>query len=275
MKLAIPIFKDDKVFPDVDCMKPRTGVITTAYESAQNSNVFKAMLDLISGSISAVYPVEGDPVDSPYDIKILCGNMPYPSAEAVSMKIMGMINKDDHVEGVYPCPRCGKKFIAEYDVTNEVDLRDRVSDLPVKCMEETEYNNEIPVEMDDPVKIKNARTGETIEEINCFSLRFPTLNDCISAGKGMMDGNEIRVQLKIYVNALLSVNGKKIDNAWKANYGNILFSNIYPGDLQKVGSVMSKYGIKKTVRRECNYCGRVWDSPINTANFFASGLQLQ
>lgn len=273
MYLAVPIFVDDKIYNQVETKKPRTGVITAAYEKGVKGNIFRAMLEFTSGCIENITSTDGDVVENPVKIKRLCADMPYISAEVIAIKVMAEINEDDVVEGVYSCPRCGTKIITENDIELGVDSRDRISEIETVCMEETEYNNTIVVELSDPVKINNTKTGEALEVIERFEIRYPTIQDCISAAENMQDGQEVRVQLKIYVNALLSVNGKPIDRKWIANFGKLLFANMYPKDMSPIGNALQKYGLNKVVDRVCYKCHKEWKAPINTSNFFALGLQ--
>lgn len=272
MDLAVPIFSDEKVFDVVDIKKPKAGIITIAYEAAQKGNIFKSLFEFVAGSVESLTSVEGEIVDNPIKIKKLCGEMPYISAEVIALKAMTLINKDDVVEGVYSCPRCQTKIIAEYDKELGVDNRDRISELNVKCMEKSAYNNSIPVALEEPVKLKNTRSGEIIETIDGFEIRYPTMNDCIISGHNMQEGQEVRIQKKIYINALISVNGKAIDRKWTATWGKLLFDNVYPDELSQIGDALQKYGLDKMVERSCYKCGKVWEAPINTSNFFASGL---
>lgn len=272
MDLAVPVFKDDKIYSVVDIQKPKTGVIATAYESMKKNNIFRALLDFVSGSIGAIYDTEGESVTEPNKIKALCGMMPYMSAEAVALKVMALINEDDKVEGVYPCPRCGNKIITDADGDFGMEA-DSITDLEVVCMNGGVYTNNISVVLSEPVVIKNKKTGDVLETIENFDMKYPTINDCIMAGQNMMEGQEIRVQFKVYLNAISRVNGKEVDKRWLSTYGMLMFNNMYSKDHKKIGDAMQEYGLKKTVKRECCKCGKVWNEVINTSNFFASGLQ--
>lgn len=273
MDLAIPIFQGDKIYNIVDILKPKTGTIATAYESMKKNNIFKALLDFIAGSVETIYSIDGESVNERGKIKLLCGLMPYQSAEAVALKVMAMINEDDAVEGVYPCPRCGKKIITDADDEYGLCVIEKISALEVICMNSGIYTNNIQITLNESVKIKNRQTDEILETIDDFELRYPTVNDCIMAGQNMRDGQEVRVQMKLYINAMTKVNGNEVDRKWKAIYGMPMFNNMDTLDQAKIGKAMLEYGLKKTVQRECPDCGKIWDSPINTSNFFASGLR--
>ena len=273
MELAVPIFCEDKVYDVIEIKKPKTGVITATYEAMQKGNIFRAMLEFVSGSVLSLISIEGDVVDEFAKIKKLCGAMPYITAEAVALKIMCEVNEEDSVEGMYNCPRCNTKILIELDKETGIDSRDKISELEVKIMEPSMYVNSIPVLLSEAVVLKNTKTGEVLETIEEFAIRYPTLNDCILAGQNMMEGQEVRVQMKLYSNALISRNGIDIDRKWASTWGDILIKNTGVKDLTQIGKALQEYGLKKTVERSCFNCGKVWEAAINTSNFFVSGLQ--
>jgi len=273
MKLAIPIFDGGKIYNEVEIKKPKTGVIASVYEIADRGNVFRAMVEFVARCIESITSMDGDIIEEPNAIKRLCGSMPYLSAEAIALRVMALINEDDTVEGVYKCPRCGNKVMTEYDEILDIDTRDRISELEIVCLEEADYNNRIPVELEESVKITNSNTKEVLEEINSFEIRYPTMKDCIISANNMIEGQEVRVQIKIYINSLITVNGNPVDKKWISTWGAVLFRNTSPVDLAQIGNKLRSYGLKKTAERTCNKCGKVWNAPINTSNFFVSGLQ--
>ena len=273
MKLAIPIFDNDKIYNYVEIEEPRTKTIAKAYELAQKNNEYIAMLELIAGSIISIMSTEGDIIENKDIIKRLCGKMSYITADDVAIKIMLLINEDDNIEGLYSCPRCGNKIITENNYELGIDTRDKIRDLETICMQENEYTNSIRIELDKEIIIKNNNTGEPIETINNFEIRYPMINDCIIARRGMREGQEIYIQLKIYANSLTKINDQEIDKKWIAMYGKILFDVMRTKDIEKISNELKKYGIKKTVRKECNNCYKQWDAVVNTSNFFVSGLQ--
>jgi len=272
MNLPVPIFSEN-IYDVIEYTKPKNKVITKAYEVAEKGNLFHAILELIAGCTVSLMSIDGDIIDSPGQIKKLIGAMPYMSAEVVGMKILATLNDNDVIEGMYVCPRCSTKVISEYDPELEIDTRDRVSDLPVICMEKNEYDNEIIINLDDPVRFMNKRTGEQIETVNNFSIRYPTLNDCIIAGRNMQPGHEARVQLQLYTQAMIKVNGEEVKKNWVSVWGKMLFDEMYTADINKLGDAMQKYGLKKELEKMCHNCGKVWYPPVNTSNFFALGLR--
>lgn len=270
MNIAVPIFSNERVYDQVEITKPKTGVIATTHEAAQR-NVFRGILEFVAGSIESITSVDGDVIENKTQIKKLCGLMPYVSADALALQIMATINKDDIIDGIYKCPRCGSQVVPEYDPSIGLDTRDRISDLAVTCMDE--YHNEITVTLPEPVKLKNKKTDEVLHVIESFAIRFPTLNDCIVASQGIMEGQDARMQIKIYITALIMVNGESVEKKWTATWGKLLFDNLSVADMSQIGDVLQSYGLDKYVDRVCPKCGKEWRAPVNTSNFFASGLQ--
>lgn len=273
MDLPVPIFKEDKIYNIIEYKKPKTGVISKSFEAIERSGAFYGMVEFLSGCIQNITSIDGEIIDNPSMIKKLVGAMPYITAETVALKILSTINKDDVIEGFYTCPLCGNQWIESYDKDLQIDTRDRISDLPITNLEEDEYINEIPVTLAEPVTFKNLKTEEIIDTVESFSIRFPTLNDCIIASRGMTKNQEVRIQMKIYIQSLVKVNDLDVKKSWIATWGQILFNELYPDDIEQIGRVLKNLGIQKTLVKTCEECGKTWDAPVNTSNFFVSGLQ--
>lgn len=266
MKLVIPIFRNDKIYTDVDIKEPTPEVIVRAEEIVKKGLTFKAILEFVSGSIEALYSSDDDIITDKAKIKRICGMMPFISAETLSMKIMCLINENDFIEGVYSCPRCGEKIITGKDDIE--DTRDRINELDIIYADD--FMNKIYVDLPESVKIKNVSSGEVLEEIQNFSIRYPVLNDCILAENGQT--NETRIQLRIYCNALTEINGVEINKDWISQYGMLLINKLKICQLYSIPETLQKYGIKKTKQRTCFNCNKTWEAPLNTSNFFVSGL---
>lgn len=269
MNLPIPIFRNDKIYTAVDIQKPRTGVITKAYDAAVYKGLnFKALYEFVSGCIDTIYSQDGESESDPAAIKRICGMIPSVSAETVALKVMALINENDYIEGVYTCPRCGEKIITGED--GITDTRDKVADLEIVNME-GHFDNSIFVQLSEVIRIKDQRTGEVLETIENFEVRYPTLNDCMNAEEGQR--SDVAIALRIYCNSLQKVNGMDATGQWKGTYGMLMMNKIYPRDLSIISNAIKKYGIQKTKQRTCIECGKVWEAPLNTSNFFVSGLQ--
>ena len=86
--------------------------------------------------------------------------------------------------------------------------------------------------------------------------------------------NSARFQFAVYARAIEKVNGMTVDNSWKKTKGSLLF-NKSENTLTEVGKIteyFNKFGIDPRVEKICNKCGKVWQPPINTSNFFGSAL---
>ncbi len=265
MELAIPIIRNDKVYNAVEIDEPDTDVIAKAYEYAQKGLIFKAIYEFVAGCIESI---SGDEmVTEKKQIKRICGMMPYVSAEVIALEVLILMHENDYIEGVYPCPRCGDEVITGND--GITDTRDRIKDLERVKMEGLETS--IFVELKKSVKIKNTRTGEILEEIFSFEIRHPTLNDFVLAENGQT--NDVIIQSRAYCNALQKVNGKDIDTTWKSKFGMLLMRKSKATSKFVITQEMKKYGIQKNKERTCMRCSKVWEAPVNTSNFFVSGLQ--
>lgn len=271
MELAVPIFYDGAIYTEAEIKKPKSKVLKQTHEVLAKSGVYRCMLVFISGCVVAYMDTEGNVVDDKVMIRKLTGHLPFMSAEAVSLKIIATINGDDVVEGIYPCPRCGEKFVAEYDSITEEDKRDRISELEVVCMKD--YENSIEIKLTEPVKINRKGTEEIIENIQTFEMRYPTINDCMAGTAKFGKGQEAHLQTQVYINAIEKVNGEPIDKTWKATYAKFLFDDMETDDMIEIGNKIQKYGLNKMVERYCRECTKVWEAPISTSNFFVSGLK--
>ena len=260
MKLCIPFEKSDKIYTDFDVKKPRSGDIADVQEAFTDQTEFHGILKLLSAGISYLETADGDSITNKQEIESLCRFMPYQTAEQVALKIMVLLNGTDVIETETICPRCGKASYVENSIL--------MSDIETTNMDEV---TTITLDVD-PVLIK-AKNGEILKEVNVFNMRYPNINDCISASMTIPPNKSARRQYEIYANAILTVNGEPVDMQWRKTWGRYILERMEIDTLSKIGSKMQEYGIKKTIHRICSSCGREWESPINTANFFESGLR--
>lgn len=276
MKLPIPCFLDDgTIIESCEYQKPKTGVIAQTYEIFQSQGDFPAILEFLVGGITSFNSTENKQFDTKQQIQSICRKMPYITAEVIAIYIMLKINKDDWIEGVYKCPRCNKQIIKGKDENS--GGYDKIEDLDIINMgdkEGEEINNKIFVDLSEPVKIINSRTGEVLQDIKTIELRYPTIEDCIIGGqKYPTENKNIKRQFAIYTESLTKINGEDVDKKWKKMWGEYLFNQVDPDDISIIGDELKKYGIKKEIEQTCINCGRVWSAPVNTSNFFESGLQ--
>ncbi len=273
MKLPIPIFHGDKIYTNAELQKPTPGILADVQRLADGGDVFSATHRFLSGCVTRI---SGDGIDieerSP--LSALIRQLPYRSAEYLCLQTMLLLDPDDGIEGVYKCPRCEKKQIAEkrVDEIGELlyDTRDHVRDIPVKFM--TELSPVVVHEFENPVEIKNADTGETIEEIYSLEMRHPTIAHCIAAQQknGNLDG--VRFEWAVYVEALTKINDDAVENQWKNRFGLLLFERMPSPekDLIAINRKINDYGMAKRIKKICkdSECGKEFDVLLNTSNFF-------
>jgi len=274
MQLPIPIFQEDgKLITRLEYKKPKVGVLTRVQGIVQQGNVWLGMVEFIAGCTVALIGKDDSQVTDQAKIKKLVLAIPYNSAEAVVIKIMATQNEDDVIPGGYSCPDCKTKCMPAYEPESGIDERDRVSMLEVRCIDTEGLTNEILCRPEEPVQFQDTRTGHTIETVESVSIRYPTLADCMSAARKVPHGKDAALQLEIYVQAIFAVNGRPVDKVWNNIWGMQFFNNVYPRDIRQIGDVLESYGIKKTLPKTCQSCGHQWEAPVNTSNFFASGLR--
>jgi hypothetical protein len=270
MKLPIPIFSDEKIYDECEFKKPRSGVLAQTFELLKSQGDFPAILEFLAGGITSFRSVDGKIIDGKPLITSLCRKMSYISAEVISIYIMLLINKEDWIEGVYECPRCHNKIIKGSGGYEEMD---KIADLEIINME-PDYKNNIFINLIEPVNITNGNTGEILQTINSIDMRIPTIEDCINGGnKYPTEGKEVKRQFAIYAGCVTKINGEEIDDKWKRMYGEYVFNQLDPDDTEKIVNELQKYGIKKSLQLVCRQCGKEWTGPVNTSNFFVSGLR--
>jgi hypothetical protein len=281
MQLSIPIFYKDEIFDQCEIRKPKAGVLASTYEIFQNKDDFSAILELLSKSILWFKSTDEKIIDSPDQIRAICRKMPYITAEVISTKIMLLINKDDWIEGVYPCPRCGHLTITGIDHDTFEDTRDRIEDLEIINQSEnedgellkSEYSNIIHLNLVEPIEIKQLKTDYVLHKIESIDLRFPNLDDCIKGSNKYPNNKEIKRQFAIYAEAIEKINGEDVKIKWQKIWGEFIFREMDTEDLELISIAMQMYGIQKTLRKTCKNCQKTWKAEINTSNFFVSGLQ--
>lgn len=271
IEFPIPIVHNGTRYTKCDVVAPKTSAIADT-ERESHKNIYSAMHVFISGGISAIYAEEGQTVEDPIQIKNICRRMPYKTAEFVSLQIVLEIDPDDGFEGVYGCPRCGHKQIAEYE--DGADSRDHLSDMETRYMGSGEPAFDITV--DPPLEIKDKSTGEVIEAVTSLRMEYPTLGTCIAASGKYGASGGLRQQFAFYVDSLLQINGEEVDQKTRAQWGMYIFENLRTGKqgpLAQVGREMRRYGMDQTIQKTCPSCGKVWWADVDTSNFFGSALR--
>lgn len=267
MKLPIPLQYGKDKFLEVDLIKPSGQTIGDTEKIIRQGNIYSAILRFVTGSIERI--IGEKIVDNQNEIRTICRNLKYKSAEYIYIQsLLSIFNGEDYVEGVYECPRCNEKIIAEK--TDDLDTRDKISDLEVNYLEEEDY---FEIELSEELQIKSKE--EILYDIKTIGFRHPTIDDYIQAFAKHTDRDRIQLQYEVFAKCIESINGNVMDSSFKGTWGTYIFNkyrNI--GDINKITKEFTKYGYQTKVVKKCMYCGKEWKENLNTSNFFASALQL-
>lgn len=273
MKLPIPIFHNGTVYEEVEATKPKAGVLADTAEYIEKGDVFNAMLAFISGSVTEIKADK--PVVEKGMIKTLIRRLPFRSAEVLAINILMQLSVDDGIEGIYECPLCHEKIYAIKDEESETDTRDFIRNIPLKSMPSLDgnYADEFVITLQDPIEIKDARSGQPLEIINSITMRHPTLQDTIRAYNKQGNSSTIKRQFAIYAEALEKIGDEEVDNPLRNLWGMYIFEKMDVASLNEIGSIVAQYGMSGTVEKVCKECGRKWNAELDTSNFFVSGLR--
>jgi hypothetical protein len=275
-KLPVPIFFGNKKYTDCEYELPTGGVFANVNKTARSGDYFSALRSFLIGCIKLLMDSDGNIVEDSIQLKSLISKMPTRTADYISTMILVEYNDgDDEIEGIYSCPRCYHKIIAENKIIDGMEMNtcDHVSDLAIGYWESE--NDKIQVDLSKPVKFYNPVSKEILREINSFEMRFPTLEDGINAFVKYGGQDEIRLQFQMFINAIISIDGEDVDNKWKNAHGMMMFESIksVKKDLSQIIGVIKKYGINPEREKTCPECGKVFNAAINTTSFFVRALQ--
>jgi predicted RNA-binding Zn-ribbon protein involved in translation (DUF1610 family) len=272
MELPIKIQHNSKLITDIDIRKPSPGTVADSKMHAVSGAYYSALLTFISGCADRYTDEEGTTVEDRQAVRAITGQMPWASAVYAMVQILLKYDPEmDAVEGVYQCPRCGKKVIAEE--REGMDTRDRISSLEVRMHQGKEFEH--TVSLSEPTSIINQKTKEPLIEARSMTFRFPTLNDCVRANARHSDRDEVRLSLAIYAEAMTQLNGEPVDDRTRAQYAMMLLENVKDtrAFFNDIRAAIGCYGLETKVRKDCPECGKSWEAQLNTSNFFASGLR--
>ena len=275
-KLPVPIFVGGRKYTECEYLPPTGGVLANVSKVGRSRDYFSALRTFLIGCIKLFMDADGNIVEDSIQLKSLISKMPTRTADSLSSIILVENNDgEDSIEGIYSCPRCGTKIIAEEKVLDgmTIDTCDHVSDLKTGYYEgETD---EISVELSKPVIFYNENNKEVLREINSFKMRFPTLEDGINAFMKYGGKDEVRLQFQMFVNALISVDDEPVDTKWKNSWGMMMFENIksVKKDLGQITGVIKQYGLNPEVEKHCTDCEKDFMVTVNTTSFFVRALQ--
>lgn len=269
MRLPIAAFYKDKIYTDVELCKPSGELLADTKEAFDGKTEFHGIHVLVSGGIGVITALDGSEETSRSVISSIVRHMPYRSAEYVGIQIMAKLNGDDKIDSVYQCPRCDKQILPE--ISEDYDDRMKVSEIEILRQEEPIETFDI--QLGDPVEIKAVNGDIIVGPIENFKVRYPILNDCISAAMTVPSGKTIRRQYAIYAAAIREVNGEAVDDKLRRTWGVKIFEKMDLEDIRKFGRAMKMYGLKGTIHKVCPKCSHEWEAFVDTSGFFASGLQ--
>lgn len=277
IQLAVPIFFKDEVYVRAEIRKPTGKVIADTKKSSDTGDFFSSLRVFLVGCVESITKKDEQVITDKVALKSLIPKMPYKTAEQLALAIVSLHNSDDDgVEGVYYCPACNTPVFAKKECSDGVDIdtRDFISQLPIGYYEGTGI---IEADLSEPVHIKNAVSGEILEEITSFAIGFPTLEHGINAFQKYGNSDTVRLQFSMFAQALVSVNGEPVDNRFKNAVGTLLFEGIKDvlEDLtKKIIRPINKCGVIPEIPKFCPNCGKEWKAQVNTSNFFASALRV-
>lgn len=276
MIIGLPVLYQtgEEVYDQVEIKKPSAKVLSDTKDAIHTTNKFIAMRSFVAGCTLRIIGRDRELTD-PIQIKRSYDKMSNKNLEYAAQEIMILYyNGEDYVEGLYLCPRCGFKVIAEKKTIDdiEIDTRDRMSDLKVTFMESTE-DLIFDVELSKPVEIESEIQFTVIQSV---TMGFPTTENMVKAHSSVGDTNDMKLQLSIYAYSIVKVNGQDVKDSWRKSFGIKLFNSIeeVEEDINnKISKRINKYGIDPRIEKHCENCGKDWQPFINTLNFFASALQ--
>jgi exosome complex RNA-binding protein Csl4 len=273
MILPVPVEIEKVLYVNVDIQSPSVDCLAQSRSIADEGKYFPALRAFVAGCVRSFTTEDGRIVDDSVSIRSILPKLPFRSVDYIAIQALLLDNDDDGIEGFYPCPRCGTESIAEYREDDGIvlDTRDRISSLKVGVFDPYVDKHEIRVDLSEPVVISD-RGGDVMLQIENFEVAIPTLENCIVAESKVGAKDPVKLQIAIYVEAMTKVNGEKIDNKFRNEYGNLFMGKIRTAskDLRILSDTINRYGIDRRVDKECKKCGKKWRPVVNTSNFFDS-----
>lgn len=271
VRIPIPVFQAGKAYGEAELEVPDAGTLADTRRALDDGNYFEAVHEFLRGCLKALREDGGESLEGD-QARAMAKHLPIRSAEFLAIKAMLLLDADDGIEGVYDCPRCGKRQMAEYR-SEDSDSRDRISDLEVAYMDGSPGGS-FSVTLAEPVTMKDKASGEAVYSASEIEMDWPTLAHAMNSYGKYGASDRVRRQFAIYIEATRRVNGEEISARWRGEYGMFTFEKmkVGPGGLGEFGREMMHYGMKSTIPKTCPSCGKRWEAEVNTSNFFASAL---
>lgn len=272
VRLPILLKLKENIYTEVELKKPSGEVLANTQEALQK-NAFVAMTKFVSGCVIKIISENNEITDN-IQIMGALNKMSNKNLEFLSKEIMvWYYNGADKIEGVYYCPRCNNKSIAERTKTEdgiEIDTRDSLGDLEINYMKEPS-NLEFEILFEEPLIVGK---GETEDFVTSIHMRFPAMEDYIKAHASIPENKSVIFQYAVYARAITKVNGNAVNDFYTT--GVKMFKAMREGlkeTMDKIAECINKYGMDNRVEKYCNNCGKVWRPYVNTLNFFDFALQ--
>lgn len=265
LKLPISIKYNNEILDTCSIKGFTAGLLADTKKSLENENPYKAYMVFLAGCIEEI----GN-FNEKNDIRNILKTMSYKTAEYLTVKILALDEDDDGIEGIYNCPRCNSKIIAEK--INDEDTRDFIKDLKINILKEEEN---FEIKLKNPIEIKYLQEDDLIQIVESLAFRYPTLTDCINAFNKYGKKNPSRLQFAIYLEALEKVNGQIPFGfeKFKSRFGLQILEDFTKKDLILLGEKVNEYGLNNKVFKICKDCGKEFEVYVNTSNFFVSALR--
>lgn len=272
MKLGIPILLDGKTFTDFDAKQPTSTNVAKARSEADHSG-YAALVEWATGSCKRLVSDDGTILEDEKEIRRAIKVSAFQTCLQIAVQGVVEMTHDDGLEGVSVCPLCGKKHrqTREEGPEGEVDTRDHINALPINSPSD---NEGFVVKLDDPITLekKGGRDGDQKWEVSSIRLRWPTMMDCQKGSVQARAEPELEAHF-ILAEALISVNGEKIDATYRSTFGRVIFGKMSAGDDGKMSRILNGVGISPIVSRECPHCYNTWQEAVNLMGFFYLALR--
>lgn len=289
-QLPFPAKSGSKYIVNVEIQNPDGGMLAAADKiKKETGNPYSTIKMLVRAYVKALKMSDGSTVTDKVSISGAVDLFYYNSGEYVIMKGAYLESPDeDFIEGIYHCPRCNKpikSILIEAKTENQedVDLRDRLSDLSVNCFDLSSIEDSEEVianfihELNEPVVFRHRQgNDEQIETIKTIEFRRATLHDCEVGYMSARANDDLDVQFSIYARTIVKVNGQDVDDSYRKTTGKKIMQSIKKPDLIKIFKKGREYGIDKSVPKYCNdpVCGKEFRQVLPLKGFFYTDQSL-
>jgi hypothetical protein len=256
--LPVPFTYAERLWTGATVGRASGGVLADAQREAAAERVYGAMYTYVAGTIGELVDEAGQAETQRLRIKEIVRAMPWSDVELLAYRALAAGSGQDVVEGFSQCPRCGKQA-----VTSDV-----LAELPVLSVD---VDDRLTLSLQDPVEIVDVKKAPVIR-VDVMTLRRPTIGDCMAANQSYGLADEVRLQYRVYVEAMEQINGEAVDRKTRDTWGMMMMERMSDRDLRTIGEWNMAAGMQTRVTRRCTRCDKTWPTEVSTMGFFASGL---